>query len=329
LLSKSIAMTLPIVLLVLDAYPLRRLGVAHRDGTTRRALRAVQEKLPYLVLSALAGAAALVAVSANDALPSFAWDTLPARFALGLYSLAFYVWKTVLPTGLIALHEVPFDAHPLEPRFAAAATVVTDITTVLVARRRQWPGALAVWVAYCVMLAPVSFRLHQTRELVADRHSYLACLGWALLAGAAVGAVANAVITGRLRPVLGRSAMAAAMVWIAGLSVLTNQQIRVWHDTETLWRHALAIDPACAICHNQLGAWLGSRGRVAEAVAHFERGVALRPTHGPLRFNLSTALLTLGQREAAVVHLHHLAERYPADVAVQQRLAEALASGRQ
>src|SRR5439155_13003788 len=73
------------------------------------------------------------------------------------------------------------------------------------------------------------------------------------------------------------AAAAAVLLGIAGFGVLTWQQAQVWHDTETLWRHALDLDPACDICHGKIGAVLTNANQHAMALVHIERALALRP----------------------------------------------------
>src|SRR5207244_11693693 len=97
----------------------------------------------------------------------------------------------------------------------------------LVLARRPWPAALAVWLVYGLTLAPVSGIVHDGPQLVADRYSYLSCLGLALLVGAGVtAAVSRGAITRRLRA----AGVLAGFGWIVRLAVLTLEQLPVWRD---------------------------------------------------------------------------------------------------
>ena len=129
------------------------------------------------------------------------------------------------------------------------------------------------------MLAPVSGLVHAGPQLVANRYSYLSCLGWALLIGAGVCVAVRAGTGGALRSSYARLPVIAATLWIAGLAGLSLDQIRVWRDTDTLWRSALDADPRCDFCHANLGAALEKRGLYGAAIEHFETALALRPDY--------------------------------------------------
>jgi hypothetical protein len=118
---------------------------------------------------------------------SFAAHSWVTRLAITAYSLWFYAFKTVIPWALAPLYELSRQLDPLEPRFIAAYAGVVSLTAVLVLMRTRWPAALAAWIAYGLLLAPVAGLVHTGVQLVADRYSYLPTLGAALLFGGAVG----------------------------------------------------------------------------------------------------------------------------------------------
>jgi len=314
LLSKSLIMSLPLVLLVLDVYPLRR-----ARGNWRRVLL---EKLPYLGLAVAAAVVSVLVVIAKVGLTSASAYPPPARAAMALYSLVFYVWKTLLPLELSPMYELPARVGLTSPRFLAAALVAVGVSVVLVLARRPWPAALAAWLVYGLTLAPVSGIVHNGPQLVADRYSYLSCLGLALLVGAGVAsAVSSAAITRPLRATVA----IAGLGGLVGLTVLTFEQLPVWRDTEEVWRRSLEVDPECAFCHGQWGALLGNRGELGAAIAHFERVVALRPdTVGP-RGNLGLALLKAGRPADAAVQFERMLAQEPNDAETRTRLGLALA----
>jgi protein O-mannosyl-transferase len=314
LLSKSLIMSLPLVLLVLDVYPLRRAA-----GRWRSAL---VEKLPYL---GLALAAAVISVSAVATLGLTSAAAYPplARAGMALYSLAFYLWKTLLPLELAPMYELPARVELTSPRFLVSAVVAVGVTTVLLLARRRWPGLLAVWVVYGLTLAPVSGIVHNGPQLVADRYSYLACLGFAVLLGAAVAAVASGIV--QINRPMRVGLVLAGFAWLLGLAVLTREQLPIWRDAEEIWERSLAVDPDCAFCHGQWGALLGNRGEIGPAIAHFERVVALRPNRPRHRDNLGLALLKAGRPAEAVVQLERALTEEPTNAETRNRLGLALA----
>lgn len=244
LLGKGMAMTTPLVLLVLDEYPLRR--------------RAWKEKVPFLVLSAGAAAAGMWAQQ------RIRWPLeqhgLLGRAAQSFYALAWYPLKTLWPSGLSALHELRPPLDPLEPRFLLAQACVLAAACWLWTRRRRRPAIAASAAAYAVMLAPVSGAFQFGPQLVADRYSYLPMLPAALLAGAAARAGFE-----RSRA---KTAAVAALV-LAVLLGLTVRQQSYWADGEALWTRVLDFDPASASAQISLGARRAEQGRLHEAEARF------------------------------------------------------------
>ncbi len=255
LLSKSITAALPVVLVVLDVYPLRRLG--GRRGWARWDVWA--EKLPFFVLGLAASALAFLALLPLGNMRSLAFMSPLLRVVLALYSLAFYLWKTVWPTELSPLYTFPVEVTYYHFALAIGGTVVALVL------RRRLPAFSASWIIYMVTLLPVSGIFHNGPQTVADRYSYLACLPWALWAGAAVawrpGPRARALAIGL------RTAVVVALV---AFGLLTWQQAAIWHDSVALWRHALAVDPESRNAHAYLGRAYADAGMVAEAVAQYE-----------------------------------------------------------
>lgn len=322
--SKSMGATLPIILVLLDIYPLGRLGGRWREWIAPEARKVWVEKLPYLLLALAAVGLALYAMLANFFLTSLETLPLAARVSLAFYSLWFYLWKTLLPLGLVPLYELPSRVNPLNPQFLLGALAVAVITGGLLVMRRRWPAGLAVWVSYVVMLAPVSGIVHNGFQLANDRYSYLPCLGWALLGGAAVCAVARARASGKLSLSFARLAAGAGVVWFIGLGALAWQQALVWRDTDTLWRHGLEFNPDCAICHGNLGVILYNEGYAAVAIEHLQRVLTLKPDHVKGHINVGLALAALGRSSEAIEQFQLVLKHYPTDVDARTHLGMAL-----
>ncbi|MBI4609156.1 MAG: tetratricopeptide repeat protein, partial [Candidatus Rokubacteria bacterium] len=329
LLAKSSVMTLPFVLVLLDFYPLRRLAGRWRDWIARPAWPLWAEKIPYLLL-AIAGALIALYVKRFELTPFDAYP-LSTRVPVALYSLWFYVWKTLLPLGLAPMYMLPARVNPLDLPFVVSTVAVTGITAALLLLRRTWPAGLAVWAYYGIILAPALGIVHAGHQITNDRYSYLACLGWALLAGAAVCVVLSARQSGALGRWWARAAAGAAVVWLVGFAALTWQQIQVWRDTDTLWRHTLEFEPECAVCHSQLGVVLYNQGialsnqsHLELALEYFHRALALRPDYVGFHHNLALALTGLGRLPEAIENFRRVIEKYPDKAYARNNLAVAL-----
>jgi tetratricopeptide (TPR) repeat protein len=250
LLSKSMAVTLPVALLVLDVYPLRRLGGA---AGWRRA-RPWVEKLPFFGLAIAATAIAFTALMTLSNTPPLANMGIGPRLLLSVYGLAFYLFKTALPIDLSPLYAVTVTISWRHFAAVIAGTVIA------VSMRRRWPAFTAVWLVYAITLLPVLGLVQNGPQAVGDRYSYLSCLGFAVLAG---GAVAWRWAGSRVV-----RAFAAAIVLV--LVILTIQQVRIWHDSLALWSHALAVEPGNRLARINLGAAYVTEGRIPEAIAQYQ-----------------------------------------------------------
>jgi protein O-mannosyl-transferase len=311
LLSKAMAMTLPAILLVLDAYPLRRLSSI---GGRRRWLPSrsvVIEKLPFFLLSLAAAITALVALTHATHVASrpeqislgagaTATVSLIDRVAISTYALSFYVSKIAVPLGLSAAYELPppsgFEAWP---SFLSSAAILL-VTAAVVITHRRWPALAATWVAYIVMLLPVIWVPH----IAADRYTYLACAGWALLVGTGLAFIWR---SWRQRSIDRRITVSLAGLAVAGvvaLSILTWNQVNVWRDSETLWTHAVAAQPS-SLRHFKLGVTLEHRGNFTKAIENFEAALRINPDYADAHSALGFAFAIQGRLRDSFEQFHY------------------------
>jgi Tfp pilus assembly protein PilF len=307
-LSKSMVMGLPLILIVLDVYPLRRLHLG--AGLLQRSRGVLLEKIPFVAIGV--GCAATAYYVVKTFTPLTTSEVLPwsGRVAMVFYTLWFYVSRSVAPVALSPLYELPVEVSLWQPRFALAALTVSVTTALLIALRRRWPAGLAVWITYAVILAPISGIVHAGFQLAHDRYSYLACLGWALLLGGAVGAMAEGRISS-LGPGLRRTALAAMAAWLLALGWMGWHQVQVWNDSYTLWTHAIDSDPRCAICHGNLAAHLVNNDDVAGAMRHAKEAMVLRPERPRAYATFGFALIKAGRPAAAIPYFETFLAKMP------------------
>src|SRR5216110_914904 len=276
LLSKSMVVNLPIVLLILDVYPLRRLG-GSLGWWSEPARRVYVEKIPFVLLAAAASAIALMAQFSIHTVTSLAQLSVPGRLAVSVYGLSFYLWKTVAPVNLSPLYELPPTVNPWAPPFLLSYGLVLAITAIVLALRRRVPGLPAAWLAYIVVLLPVLGIVQSGPQIAADRYTYLAGLGWAILAGAGL------LSSWSRLPFL----LIGLVVFILfGLGILTWNQVQVWRDSEKLWTHALATYPKSSIAENNLGNVRADQSKLAEAIEHYRQALDINPEHASAHYNL-------------------------------------------
>jgi Flp pilus assembly protein TadD len=323
LLSKASGMTLPLVLVVLDVYPLHRLGDVGRwfDGSVRRVWL---EKIPFFVAAVAAGAIALSAQHSAGALVSTETHDLGGRIAQGLYGVTFYLVKTLVPTNLAPLYEIPVDAYLFHPRFIAAALIFLLLSIGFFAVRRRWPAALACWIVYLLLVMPVSGVAQSGLQLVADRYSYLACMGWAILLASALLRFVRSQNSTIARTLSAAPVIAVFLFGLFGLGILTWKQAQIWHDSEKLWSHALAVSPS-GMASLHVGRFAAQRGNLAEAEAHLRRAVAFNPQNDVFQSNLALILARQGNLGEATDHFRRALEINPKDPATLNNMGIALA----
>lgn len=285
LLGKEITMTLPLVLLLVDVYPLRR----------RRWRSTLLEKIPFAVVALAGAVVAARSVAADIGFTGLGRLGLPARLALFAYSAVFYPVQTLLPVDVSPLHELPLRVDPLAPRFLASTVAAVALTVAAVAARRAAPWLGAAWAYSVVTILPVSGLAHVSTILVADRYSYLTTLSWALVLGGGLAALLS-------RPrgaALGVASVTGAALLLGGWAYLAHAEVRAWRDAESLWTAAVAVDPGCGQCHAGLAIAYLAVGRLAEAEREATVAVVLRPDRADHHAVLASVLERRGQLDEA------------------------------
>jgi tetratricopeptide (TPR) repeat protein len=327
LLSKSIVITAPLVLLLLDVYPLRRLPPLRGSWAPGPTARILAEKLPYAALSA--AQAILTYHLFRAALPTagqlVSWRESVSRVLLSLW---FYPVKMLIPLDLSPLYEAPRNPDLSDPLVLRAAIGVVLVTALAWLVRRRCPGVATAWVAYVIMLAPVSGAMSLGHHLTADRYSYLPCLGFAVLAGGGVALALDATVR---RPArwLAPVVLGVTVLMLVWLGMLTSRQARVWHDTASLWGHAVRATPGCVICRVNLGHELLESNTPDAALEQFRQALVLKPDRAATYRNLGLALEALGRRDEAIDAYREGLRLAPQSLALRLSLATALlAAGR-
>jgi len=327
--SKTMVVGLPFVLVVLDVYPLRRIDLAQAGATARLARSVLAEKAPFWLLALAASAVTLVIAGERAHTTPLAVLGVGQRLAVAAYGLAFSLGKTVVPAGLSPLYTL---FHPVEPwsmTYVGPAIVVVAITVLTVLARRRWPAGLAAWISYAALLLPMLGLIHSGAQITADRFTYLAAVGPAVLLGATVTWCLAASRAHRIAHWLGPGMAVATMIWLLALAALTMAQIGIWKDSVSLWRRAAEVEPASDIPIFYLGWALEEAGRFDEARAHFEWSLAHVPPELPaLRaqflFHIALVEQRAGRMAAAEARLREALQLDPEHPAALIRLGTAL-----
>jgi hypothetical protein len=216
-----------VVLLIVNVHPLHRITAGDYRMSTLR--RVAVDLLPFALLSIATMALSVVALHPGEQL------SVGGKLAVSAFSLAFYLWKTIVPTALSPLYEMPRVIDPLGGRYLASYATALLVTLAVVAWRRRWPALAAAWIAFVALSLPMLGIIQNGPQIAADRYTYHSSPALALLAGVAIIHALSRIRVERVR-------LAGAAVSLV-LVVLTWQQCGVWKNSAALWDRVLALDP--------------------------------------------------------------------------------------
>ena len=306
LMAKPMVVTLPVVLLLMDYWPLGRFqskGARSGPDETKEPSAGdpgagssftflLKEKVPLLVLSLICGAVTLTAQGSGGAVKSMDWLPLQARAANALLSYAEYLGKMVWPRGLAVFY--PFPENLQMWKSALALLLLVCMTALVIRLRTKFPYLIVGWLWYLGTLAPVIGIVQVGMQAMADRYTYIPLMGLFIAVSWGIGDVMAGLPHGKIVSAL----LGSAVVGI--LMVSSWLQVGHWQDSISLYKHALRVTTGNYLVHNNLGAELLKRGETDEAIAHLREAVTMQPRYTSARINLGAALAEDGKLEDAV-----------------------------
>ena len=359
LLTYPLAITFVGVLLIVDAGLLRRIRLGPGTWSDPESRTAWLEKIPFVLLTV---AVALVTLAARFQARGI-WTPPPTlaefgafeRLMQAFYMWGHFVWKPWMPFDLTPVPSTLIGFNPWGLPFLASAAGVLGLTAVLGGQRRRWPGALTWWLAHLCLLVPV-LGLTERPQFPSDRYSYLQGVLWSIAAAAALAWC--------LQRMARWQALTPAVLGVAACAVLSVGQIRIWRDSETLFRHVhaglaghpyrtdiamrlgdtlrlanrlaeaepfyreiLQIERAgqrVAVAHFGLAKMAQAGGRSAEAEEHYRQALQASPRYAEVHVGLAELLLASQRPAEAVGPLRRAVEIWPANLLVRHLLGIAL-----
>jgi protein O-mannosyl-transferase len=283
LMSKPMLVTLPFVLLLLDYWPLGRIG-GQKSEVGSQLRRLITEKIPLLTLSALSCIATLLTQrqdpNAIDQLP-FLW-----RLNNSFVSYVTYIWQMLWPVRLAVFYPHPNDRLPLVEVTVAIAFLV-GVSLLVICLRRTKPYLVTGWFWYLGMLVPVIGFVQVGEQARADRYTYLPQIGLYIMIAWTVRDLLSEPTPRARRALVG----VAAAITIVSLSVRANVQASYWKNSETLWNHTLAVTGENDVAHNNLGFLFLRRGELDKAISEFEAALDIRSRNTETHYSLGAALI--------------------------------------
>src|ERR1035437_763600 len=359
LMCKPMLVTLPLVLLLLDYWPLGRVTGSEWRGAGKKKGKLstlnpqpstlLLEKLPLLGL-AVASCAVTIFAQTKSILP-FENMSLSLRVGNALISCVAYLGQMFWPSGLAVLY--PFTAGGVGvSEVVLSLVLLAGISTGVFILRRRRPCFLTGWLWYLIMLAPVIGIVQVGAQARADRYTYLPQIGlYLLLTWAAADLCAG---WRHRRVVLG----GGSTIILMALIFCARAQTAYWRNSESLWTHTLActsdnfighnnlgiallktgnvdeamvhyqmaleINPDFAEAHNNLGNFLFQKGSVDEAMVHYQKALEINPDYAEAHYNLGYALLKMGNVDEAIAHLQKALQINPDYAEAHNNLGYAL-----
>jgi tetratricopeptide (TPR) repeat protein len=359
LLSKPMAVTLPVVLLILDWYPFNRIQ------SLKTFRFAFVEKLPFIALSLASSILTVYAQSAGRAIVPITFVPLSIRLLVAAKSLVSYLWKMAVPLNLVPFYPYPENASLLAGKYLLAIACVVLITVICSALAKKQKLWLSGWGYYVITLLPVIGIVQVGGQAMADRYTYLPSLGPFLITGCSVAWLFDSMNASQKRwiPAV-RSIGVAAIVLASVLSAyLTFQQIGVWKNSLVIlnyildkeprnsphvylyrgmalekagkleralddYNQAIALDPSYSEAYDNRGLLYQKKGQVNNAIEDFSKSILLDPSSGKAYFNLGVIHAETGLFDQAIEDFNHSLTRDPAfaDAYANRGIAYALSS---
>jgi protein O-mannosyl-transferase len=270
LLAKPMVVTLPCVLLLLDFWPFQR------KATPGLFL----EKIPFFALAALDCAATLWAQKEANSVVSLDILPLPARIANALVSCVLYLWKMLWPVDLALPY--PYSRIWTFWPAAGATFLLLLISGIVILRARRQPWLVVGWLWFLVTLAPVIGLVQTGFQSMADRYTYVPLIGIFIMAAWTI----PAAWTRWPRPglIFGAVTAGALLFLLAGAEV----QLQYWRNSVTLFSHTVAVTRDNIMAEYNLAEALARQGDEAQAVAHYQRALAIEPNRVEAHYNSQT-----------------------------------------
>jgi tetratricopeptide (TPR) repeat protein len=336
LMAKPMVVTLPLVLLLLDYWPLGRFRWGRQSGAEAMsqsesvkvgypratAWRLVGEKIPLFTLVVISSVVTFIVQKSAGAVPGRQVFSPTIRIANSLISYLTYIGKMIWPSRLAIYY--PHHGYMLQMWQAAVAALLLlgiSVCVIWLVRSRRY--LLVGWLWYIIILVPVIGLVQVGGQAMADRYTYLPSIGISIIV--AWGA-AELFAKWRYKKIgLGIS----AGVLLAVLLICTRAQVRYWRNDFTLFGHALEVTENNARMHNYYGVALRERGQFEEAITHFNEALRINPGYLRARYNEGRVFLEQRKLNEAIASFTEVLRAEPDWPEVQNYLGLAYARNSQ
>ena len=275
LLSRAWGITLPLVLLIIDLYPLRRFNLQERSNTFTKKL--LKEKIPF-VLFALA-AAVLALWAKKESMLAMAKHGIIDRLMQAAYGLCLYIWKTIVPLRLFPGYLLDKSFDPLTSKYLLSAILVFSITAGLIIMRDRWPWAITAWACYAIIVSPQLGFVQSGPQVAADRYTYIACLPFGVLVSGGMIKLWQAQHQKSLSWAGRFASVVLISLSLLVLSFLSFGQSRIWYNNLTLLDHDIQLNPGNSNAYYYRGIYREEMGDLQGALEDYTSAIQSDPEH--------------------------------------------------
>jgi tetratricopeptide (TPR) repeat protein len=291
LMTKSMLVTLPFVLLLLDYWPLERFKWGHRG----QARRLIIEKVPLLVLSAASSAATYIIQHCSCAMELGESYPLNIRISNAAVSYIAYIGKLIYPSGLAVLYPYPRDGLPLW-QVTVSILVLAVISAAVIYSAKGY--LITGWFWYIGTLVPVIGLVQIGSQMMADRYTYLPSIGIFIMFAWGINEL---ISRWRCRKII---IGICACIVLAALSICTVLQQRYWRSDSVLYAHAVSVTKNNYIMICNYGITLSEEGRDNEALEQFDKSVHINPDYFYAYHGFGTVFLKQGKYAEAIEYFN-------------------------
>ena len=309
LMSKPMLVTLPFCLLLLDYWPLGRIGIKTFRGL-------LLEKIPLFAMAAVSCAITFVAQKSSGAVSTLQVFSLNARITNALVSCVEYIGKMFWPFNLAVFYPHPQNNLPIR-QVISSIIILLAISMFVIAMARIRKYLLVGWLWFLSTLVPVIGLVQVGAQAMADRYTYIPLIGLFIMIA---WSLRDITAQWKYRKII--LAVASILLFISLIS-FTYKQASYWRDSITLFQHAVDVTKNNDTAYSNLGVALAEKGQLDAAMTNFQAALKIRPKDTEANFNIAETLAKQGKREEAAVYYDKVLSLLPGDPQTYISLAAA------